>query len=592
MKTGSFPFKNKHQLIILILLAFGLNFNTLFNEYALDDIVVITENKFVEKGIGGIPELISQSYFNGCDKVDISGFSGGRYRPFSLVIFAIEHQFFGENPFVSHLINILFFTLLIALLYKLLHTYIFREQHPYLAFVTCLLFVVHPIHTEVIANVKSRDELITFILLIVSLITFIKHIEKKNWRLFFSGLFCFFLALLTRESAVTFIGIVPLTLYFFFNQSIKKVLVFTLPLIAILIAYMLLRVSIVGLNISNITSIENAPFLLATASQAFATKVFIIVKYISLLIFPHPLSWDYGYNQIPYIEINSIPFSLSVLLIICMLAYAIFTFKKKSIFSFCILYFIITMSLVTNFVVDTGTPLSERLLFQPSLAFCIAVAVLYFKALEKIKFIPTILLLIILTLFSVKTFTRNSEWKNNETLFLTDADSSPNCIRAINSAINICLEKAHFEKNAELKNDYLKKSIYLSERSLKIAPDNLMVIRQYLTAYFVLLDYYKSLDAFFNENKFDTAGLPAIITEQLSDGFYKQGNGLFEKGNVDEAIKCYSKAIEFNNNNVEAWYNLGGNYFFRNDSIKAIQAWEKVKILAPGHEFKKADFLK
>lgn len=592
MKTGSFPFKNKHQLIILILLAFGLNFNTLFNEYALDDFVVITENKFVEKGIGGIPELISQSYFAGCEKVNVGEFSGGRYRPFSLIIFAIEHQIFGENPFVSHLINVLIFALLIALLFRLLHSYVFRQQHPYLAFVTCLVFAVHPIHTEVIANVKSRDELITFLLLILSLTTFIRHIEKKNIYLLFTGLFCFFLALLTRESAVTFIGIVPLVLYFYLNQSIKKALVFTLPLIAILIAYMVLRVSIVGFSSSNITDIENAPFLLATASQAFATKTFILLKYIGLLFFPHPLSWDYGYNQIPYIELISLPFILSSLVMIGLFVYAIFNFKKKSIFSFCIFYFMITISLVANFVVETGTPLSERFLFQPSLAYCIAVATLYIKASEKTKIIARTILLVMLILFSLKTIIRNTDWKNSETLCLQDVISAPNSVNINTFAAEFYINKANAENNAELKNTYFRKAVFVGERALMFKPNSVIVCIDLGSAYYNLSEFLKSADLFIKGYKL-MPNNPKVKQriELISRRLYMEGYRLYLEGENPKAIIYYKKSTEANKNNIEAWYNLGGNYFIINDTKNGIEAWQNVLKLDPGHILNMESFI-
>ena len=79
---------------------------------------------------------------------------GGRYRPFSLVTFAIEHQIAeGDNPFISHLINILLYSLLCFILYKLLiaiQEWLGQRNHPLqVAFFSTLLFAVHPIHTEV-----------------------------------------------------------------------------------------------------------------------------------------------------------------------------------------------------------------------------------------------------------------------------------------------------------------------------------------------------------------------------------------------------------------------------------------------------------
>ena len=90
--TNNILARTKYQLIILVLLAVGLNINTLFHEYALDDIVVMTENRFVEKGIKGIPDILTSDYVNGYSTQE-NILTGARYRPFSLLIFALEHQF-------------------------------------------------------------------------------------------------------------------------------------------------------------------------------------------------------------------------------------------------------------------------------------------------------------------------------------------------------------------------------------------------------------------------------------------------------------------------------------------------------------------
>ncbi len=547
MKFGDFKFSKKHQLILLVFFAIGLNINTLFNEYALDDIVVMTENRFVEKGIKGIPELLTTDYIYGYSTKE-NVLTGVRYRPFSLILFALEHQFFGANPLVSHLINILLFALLIALLYKLLQEYVFREQNEYLAFVTCLLFVVHPIHTEVIANVKSRDELITFILLIVSLITLFKYIEKRTLWLILKSWLCFFLALLTKESAVSFVGIVPLILYFFFNQSIKKSILLSIPFILVFISYMALRFWIVGFNYYPVNDVTNAPYLYATASEAFATKVFILFKYLWLLVFPHPLTTDYGYNQIPYINLNSIQFILSFLLMIGLVVYAIYTFKKKSIFSFCILFFFVTISVGTNFIVDLGTTMAERILFQPSLAFCIVVAFLFLKINKKATVISSVFLLVVLSLFSIKTWSRNSDWKNNETLFFADVVSSPNSARINLYACERYIIKANNESNNDLKNEYLNKAVYYGEQSLKIHSKFAYSYLRLGFAYYHLHDYFKAADLWIKAYKLEPTDPEAKKwTEYLRFFLYKQGNEFYEQGKMDDAVKCYKKSNELNN---------------------------------------------
>ncbi|MCX6296747.1 MAG: hypothetical protein NTX97_11915, partial [Bacteroidetes bacterium] len=541
----------KNQLIILLLLAFGLNCNSLYNEYAVDDIVVLTGNTSVQKGIKGIPEILSTDFFYGLEKKE-SGLSGGRYRPFALVIFALEYQFFGANPMISHLINVLLFIILIASLYKLLRNHIFREQHPYLAFITCLLFVVHPIHTEVIANVKSRDELIAFIFLIGAAFAFIKYTQQRSIISFLAGLLCFMFALLTRESAVPFIGIVPLVAYFFYYQSVKKAMLFSIPLMVIFLIYMALRISVVGFSYTTSSDILNAPFLYASPTEAFATKTFILLKYIGLLAFPHPLCSDYGFNQLKYVDVNSVPFILSSLVLISLLICALITVKRRSIISFSILYFFITIFLFSNFVLDIGAPLAERLLFQPSLAFCFVFANLYLKAKSKNIFITESILITVLLFFSIKTISRNQEWKNDLTLYSADAITAPESVRANQHLGHKLLEKAITEPDMELKEKDLKKAIFHHEKVLKIYPHQRIIYDDLGTEYLELRDYFKSADYYLNCYNAEPRNLDAKKkVDMLSDLLFSEGIENYNSGKIEDAIKCYYKAVELNVNNVE-----------------------------------------
>ena len=591
MNKSNLIFTPIHQLIILLLLAFGLNVNTLLNQYAVDDAIVLTNNKFVDKGIKGIPEIVTQEYFKGLGTLKGNELSGGRYRPFALIAFALEHQFFGTNPMISHLINVLLFVLLIALLYQLLQAHLFKEQNNSLAFFTCLLFAVHPIHTEVIANVKSRDELIAFILLLISLINLLKNSENPSKGKLFTGLICLFLGLLTKESSAAFIIIFPLILFFFYNQPLRKSILFSFPLLVVFICYAVIRFAIIGLHPSTSNLILNAPFLYATSSQAFATKVFILFKYIWLLILPHPLSSDYSYNQIPYVGINSVSFVFSLMLLMSLATYAIFTFKSKSLFSFCILFFLINIFLVSNFILNIGAPLAERLLFQPSLAYCIATASIYLIVIKKYKVMANLVLVITLLLFSLKTISRNAEWKNNDTLYSADVMNSSNSLRTNMYIAESYLNKATSENNKDLKKEYFTKSIYYGEKAIKIYPIDQSLYLHLGSAYFGLNDYFKSADLWQQAYKIDTTEQEAKkATAFISSFLFKKGNAYFEKNDIDDAIKYYKKSTELNSNNAGAWYSLGGTYYLKKDSANAVFAWNKVKLLEPDHRFNRKEF--
>ncbi len=593
MTTNNFNFKPAYQLIILLLFALGLNFNTLFSDYTLDDSVVMTSNSLVEKGIKGIPEIFTSNLVDE-SKGPHANLNQARYRPLSTATFAVEYQLFGKNPVVSHLINVLIFMLLMTLLYFVLQKSIFREQHKYLAFLTCIIYIAHPIHTEVIANVKSRDELITFLFLIISLTLFIRYNQTRSIVKFVFASICFFLALLTRESAITFVAVVPLIMYFFFNRNLKQSLVYAVPLIIVSGVFLFIRYSVTHNNHEPAPLLVlNSPFLYASAGEAFATKTFILLKYISLLIFPHPLSWDYGFNQIPYIKLASFQFVFSFIVLVSLLVYALYTFKQKSLYSFCILYFFVTISLVSNYIVDVGTPLSERFLFQPSLSYCIVLASFYFK-LERIpKVITNSILILILGLLSLKTVLRNRVWENNETLDLTDVVTTPNSERTNQYATELYILKGNKEFNIDLKNEYYNNAINYCKRCLEIYPDNPIAIMELGSAYYGLNDYDNTAVYWKKMYKLLPNDPQAKYwVETLSNVFNKQGNGFNNQGKIDDAIRCYKKATELNYDNVEAWYNLGGNYYLKKDSTNADLAWGIVKKLKPNHEFNMDDFSK
>ena len=114
----------KLQLIILAALSIVLYANTITHDYTQDDAIVINDNEFTTQGFAGIPALLKYDTFRGFFKVDGKEklVSGGRYRPLTPVMFAIEYQLFGYNPVIGHLLNILWFTLLVLVLYlSLIH---------------------------------------------------------------------------------------------------------------------------------------------------------------------------------------------------------------------------------------------------------------------------------------------------------------------------------------------------------------------------------------------------------------------------------------------------------------------------------------
>lgn len=213
---------NKYYIILLtiILLVFG---NTLFNGYNLDDNLVTQKHVLTSKGLSSINKIFSQSYYS--NNADL----GFGYRPIVLLSFAIEHQFLGENAKTSHFINLILYAIAVLLLFKLFLSYT-GEKGFLLAFLASILFAVHPIHSEVVASIKNRDEILAFLFLMLSALSIEKYLKKNSLLSLLSILFFFSIGMLAKKSIFTMIFILPIVAIILNKIALKKIVVISLML--------------------------------------------------------------------------------------------------------------------------------------------------------------------------------------------------------------------------------------------------------------------------------------------------------------------------------------------------------------------------
>src|SRR5579872_4888235 len=161
--------------IILIAVVLIINAPTINYNYTFDDPFFTRSNVLVMKGIASIPEFFTHAAYYGVYKNQ-----DAIYRPLMLTSFALEKQIVGYfNPGISHLINLFLFCLQIFALFTLLKK-IFNNYSIYIPFFIVLLFELHPIHTEVIASVKSRDEIMALLFTCMCMLQTIKYIDTNK----------------------------------------------------------------------------------------------------------------------------------------------------------------------------------------------------------------------------------------------------------------------------------------------------------------------------------------------------------------------------------------------------------------------------
>jgi len=581
----------KYRLCIF-LFSFLLYANTLGHDYTQDDAIVIYDNMFTTEGFSGIVGLVKYDTFYGFFKEEgkTNLVSGGRYRPLTPVMFAAGWQLFGKNPFIGHLWNVLFYGLIGLLIFDLIRWFSPRKHIDWtiIAFVAALLFIAHPVHTEVVANIKGRDEIMTLLGALVSLIAAIKAFQTKKivWH-FFAGL-SLFLACMSKENAVTYLAIIPLTLWFFKKATIAESLKASIaPLIGVLV-FIGIRTAVLGFQFGDAPNeLMNNPFLKVvngsyvpfSGSEFIATVVFTLGKYIQLLFFPHPLTHDYYPRHIDIMSFGHITVWLSIIMYAVMAIFALIGIRKKSVVSYGIIYFLATLSIVSNIVFPIGTNMSERFLFMPSIGFVFILSHIICTKIDNSRIRYAILAITIL-LFSIKTIHRNQAWKNDFTLFNTDKHISKNSAKINNAAAGSLSTKAYGEENKALQKEMLEEAIMRCDKAIAIHPN-------YKNAYLIKANAYHYLDDFKEAEKYYDVALsldPGFTDAIRNSGVNYRAIGRQYgevENNLPKAIEYLEKAFAILPEDYEVARLLGTATGFSGNHQESINYFTKALQLEP-----------
>jgi tetratricopeptide (TPR) repeat protein len=655
----------KTKYIIIVILTFALYGNTLFHDFALDDKLVITGNEYTLSGLDGVDDIFTEDFFSGLfERKENNLLAGGRYRPLSIAIFALEWDLIVGTPFdridkaaleakmnknanpkiispsqkllkdlavtihienknirlkdqrrvlknntyltkdekkiisnnlermhnrrglflfIAHFVNVLLYALTALILFRILENLFkrFNTQPWYLSlpFAATLLFVVHPIHTEVVANIKGLDEILSLLGSLLAMWYVLKFIESKQvFNILLSFVF-FTAAMFAKEVAITFIAIIPLSIYFFVdcNKKGKQIIITSIPLIIGAAIYLYIRQVVVGvISFESNPELMNNSFLGMDFMEKYATIFYTLLLYIKLLIFPHPLTYDYYPYHIPAMQWTDIWPVIGLLVYVAIGIYALSGIKRKNVISYGILVYIIALSPTSNVLFPIGVFMSERFLYVASIGFIIIVAWFIHYIIEKELLKQRnleIALGVIFLLLSIKTISRNTVWKDDFTLFTNDVEISKNSAKSNTSAGGLLMEEAIKPKNKEIKNEYLDRSIQYLHRAVKIHPT-------YVDALILLgnakWERYASVDSAFKYYELVLKRYPKFdkVYINLFDSEIKVE---FEKGErADQNLEILNTVKKYDPENYKVNYYLGRNYGrFKNDLKTSKHYFEK-----------------
>jgi len=568
---------NRKLAIFLFIIASILYLPTITFDYALDDGLIITDNKFTQQGIKGTKDIFTHDAFEGTLGEGAQYVAGGRYRPFTQFIFAIQKELFGFHPWIGHLTNILSYALLMVILFLTIKALLSfppfnKENAKLIAFLSTVLYLFHPIHTEVVCNIKSLDEIFSMLGALGAILLLLSyHNKPKTYKLFLSG-FIFFIALLSKENALTWIGVWLFWLIFTHKSFSKKYIINSFVVLLIPAAlFLFIRSQVLGAFLYTDVPKEllNNPFVDSTKTEEIATVLFTWLVYFKLLIFPHPLTHDYYPKQIPILNLGDFRVWLSIIMVLAIIYILIKSWKKNPIIAFAILMFIANFSMVSNLLFNVGTFMNERFVFSASAGFTLVAGWLFTKWGERSPKWAMYVLIAILVLYGVKTVSRSFAWKDNLTLFTTDAKISRNSSRVNAAAAETLVTVAEKTSDPIQKQKMLEDALFYINRTKNIDSNYYAICDISGRIYFAMKNYEMALESYMdcinkNENQ---------ITY---NNIYAVGVNAFDDTAVHVAYKAFKFLTEKFPNNADYLYHLSLSYRFMERFDSAIISLQKV----------------
>lgn len=555
--------RNTAKAILSILLIVIINYAlTLKNDFSLDDHYYYSQVEFVNT-ISDIPNALKQK------------FSIVDYRPVTTFTFAIEKIVCGEpNPAVGHFINLIIYILNCTLVYILVEKLQFNKKKKWLSIFVALLFASLPIHTSMVANIKSRDGLLSFffginyLLILIRIISTNENFVKKIL-LFFLGLISIILGIYSKLDAFNFLIITPF-IFIIFYSFINVKIVLRIVLITILtlkLSFNLFNEWIesrtnaieYSTNISHlpdseiitdpITFTENPIASYPELSDKIAYAIQTIFEYVVMVFKPIGHYFYFGYDMIPILPMSNSMIWMKLIVLCSIFLSGVLLFRTNKLYFFSITLFFTSLIYCSNLVTPVSGIIADRYAFIASLGACISLSIIILKISEYLdnrfnpekltnkSFIitsaPFILIILIYLPFNIQ---RTQDWKDLFSIFEADLPKiSTKSYEANRIAVKNYVETAIDSDDPNLRNNYFTKAIKYANNAVKIYPDGQLIQEGIIMSLYGLNDFKGAVDYSRKViEKFDTT---EVGWRMLTEYYYSQKQ-------YDSAAIGYRKLID------------------------------------------------
>ncbi|MBS1584357.1 MAG: hypothetical protein JSS82_02225 [Bacteroidetes bacterium] len=587
-----------YQKIALFVLAFAVFANGIPNRFNLDD-ELYTNNaqKAARHGLKSIPRIFSNNTFSDNE-------NSFEYRPVTMLSFVLQYAYIGQQPPVSHFFNVLIYAITVVLIFSIMLKW-FKKEHAWYAFAVCMFFAVHPLHTEVVDSIKSRDEILALFFVVISFNISWRYYTTKKWIYLFLYPTVFIIGTLCKKTVAPLLVIPPIAFYFFSDMSIKRIL---LTLIPIFIMFRL-SASVLGTVLPPdqrlFFAMEN-PFYVSGYSFALksATAVYISGWYLYLHFIPFPLVFYYGYAYVPIVGWDNIWVWLSLLVFIGIGVYIIVNFRKKSIPVFAAIWFVLNLFIFSNLFRPSPGMMAERFMYAASLGFCMFV-IWYLFRLFKVN--PAgfefnaagkrlaLVLVVLCCAYGARSVVRNMDWKNKFVLYRHDIKYLEKSTKAnmLNGELMMGVSKLYTSRAIDYKNsgDMVNAKLYYDSamsflqeaksnflKAIEITPNMGSAINNLAVIYFnedSTAQAKKYINMALKGTSKMGAGDVAVNANDRAKLNHNLGILFFKDHKIDSALYQFELAIYYDSTFGEAYFDMSDVLLMNHDTADAIKVLTK-----------------
>jgi tetratricopeptide (TPR) repeat protein len=418
---------SRRIVVLLALLAVLPYLNALGAGFTLDDEPNIRTNAAVIGGIDPIRILASPLY------------PGDLYRPFTALTFAVNERLTPGAAAPFHAVNIVLHAAVTALVFQL-GLRLFASAR--IGTVAAALFAVHPIHTEAVTSLVGRTELLAALFGLLALLSAAQLDRATSRRaraaMEAASLTCFSLAVLSKESGLTVLVLIPLFRMACRGDALGRGASKELrsldwvPYALCAGMWLALRTYVVGAIAppQTVTPLENmlafVPWTLRVRSA-----MGVLWDYFGLLNAPLNLAADYSTAQVPVVTSWLDPRVLAGTAMVAG-AGAVFVRQRHPAVAFAAILPLAALALTANVLFPIGTVKAERLLYLPSIGWVLVVAYVFDRLvrLPRYRAVAAGALAAVVAAYGARTWTRNWDWRDNLALHQSMARTAPNSAKS------------------------------------------------------------------------------------------------------------------------------------------------------------------